>query len=296
MRKKTGLFLMIILAGLLLFSNCKLIPIKFAPDLGKEFEKLGINFEDKESILQLERVPELFRLWAKWKPIKLSMTKEEKKFIKKILKIEDAEQRNYYAEKVIEWFWARRDDNSYDDLNEHKEKFYDRVVEAQTRFADKEGAQYSRKCKYGKGWETDMGIIYIILGEPFDKARYDVNQLMSFSNSNYQQSILIPQDIEIWYYEVYFDRYNSSSFQDGVAWIAFERDWSGYWSLVSVDMFNLFYNYENYSRSRFMRMSLSYSTYISDIDKLLKAFAEENIYDWDLAFEDVLIKWVPIKK
>lgn len=299
MKKKIA-FLTIVLIGLLAFSSCKFIPIHFAPSLNKEFKTLGIDFSNRESILRLEKEPDLFRLWLKWKPIAYLMTEEEKKLVKKISKVQDAEERNFYQEKFIECFWKRRDVNLYDDENvsDFKEAFYDRVIKAQTRYGSRNSV-HDRKCKYGKGWQTDMGLIYILLGEPFNMARHDVNQLMSFLNINqnidHQRSAFMPQEIEIWYYEVPFDEYDGSLFQDGVAWILFEQDTSGYWAYGS-NTINLFYNYENYNYMAQLMggMSLTYSIYMGEIDKLLKAFAKENIYDEDLKYEDMLYKRIKI--
>lgn len=271
MNKKKGLFLTIIFAGLLLFSSC----IGFK--INQELNRLQINFENKDSILKLEQDPALFETWAKWNPINLLMTKEEKGIVKKILKIEDETARHDFSKKFINWFWQRRDDNPRDEVNEFKENFYDRVVEAQTRFANNEDPLYKRKCKHGRGWETDMGIIYIILGEPFDREKHYTSDLLSFFG--YQQnSMLFPQEIEVWYYNVP-EEYNGSLFQEGAAWILFEKDFS--WEFAEKT-FNLFFRYENY-----YGFSVNYSMYISEVYRLMESVAEGYIYDEDLEFEDI---------
>jgi len=263
----------------------------------KAYENAGIDFSNKESILKLEKDSSLFWLWRKWKPIENLLVKEEKKLVKEILEVQDVEKRNFYQEKFIEYFWKRRDTNLYDENpSDFKETFYKRVIEAQTRFGNRNSV-YDRKCKYGKGWQTDMGLIYILLGEPFDRARYSVDQLMTFLGSGHQQSALDSQEIEVWYYEVPLDEYDGGLFQDGVAWILFERDMSGYWEYGN-STFNLFYNYENYNYMNQLMggILLTYSTYMSEINQLLKAFAKENIYDEDLKYEDMLVEWVKVDK
>jgi len=278
--KKKGLFLTIILVGLLLFSSCAGLRVN------TELKQLGIDFGNKDSILRLEQDSALFKLWAHWKPIELLMTREEKKVVKKILKMDDEAVRNDFSKKFIKWFWERRDDNAYDGvINEFKDNFYNRVVEAQARFANTEDATTGRRCAYGRGWQTDLGMIYIALGEPFDKARYNVQDLMSFVGSSYQYSALMPQEIEVWYYEVPED-FMSSLFNDQVAWIMFERDPSGYWRFGETT-FSLFFNYENYYdiHSYFMTPSMTYGTYINDVHRLIEAVAESYIYDEDLEFE-----------
>jgi GWxTD domain-containing protein len=280
MRKK-GLFLTIILAGLLLFSSCAGLRIN------TEIENLGINFGDRDSVLRFEKDPALFRLWTHWKPIELLMTGEEKKLAKKILKIQDDAERNAKAEAFVKWFWERRDDNAYDAINEFKDNFYNRLVEAQIRFANTETVSTMRRCAYGKGWQTDLGMIYIALGEPFDKARYDVRDLMNFLGRSYRDSALMPQEIEVWYYETPED-FIGTLFSNGVAWIMFEKDASGYWRFGETT-FSLFFSYENYYDiySYFMASSLTYSTYINDVHRLIEAFAESYIYDEDSEFEDI---------
>jgi len=282
MRKK-GLFLTIILAGLLLLPSCSLISSINRAE--KEFARIGIDFGNKDSILKLEQDPALFRQWAYWKPIELLMTREEKKLAKKILKIQDDIERNAKVGAFIKWFWQRRDDNAYDDGNEFKDNFYNRVVEAQTRFANQNNVDKMRKCAYGKGWQADLGMIYIALGEPFDRARHDVRDLMNFLGGTYQDSMLMPSEIEIWYYETPED-FTSSLFGNNVAWIIFEKDSSGYWRF-GEKTFSLFFSYENYyDYYSFMAPSMTYGSYINEVYRLIGAVAESYIYDEDLEFEE----------
>lgn len=283
---------MIILVGLLIFSSCASFTSQVRKKTGIDFDKESIT---KEEVLKLEN-PEFFELWKKWKPIKFLMTEDEKKLVKEILKIKDEKQRNFYLAEVTKFFWERRDDNSFDDVNEFKEHFYNRVIEAQKKFGKKEGV-YTRRCKYGIGWQTDMGLIYIILGEPFDSAKTNVSYLLAWSDS-YQDSVFMPQEVEVWYYEVPKDNYDGTLFQMGVAWILFEKDFSGFWEF-GEKTFSLFYNYENYLQSYFGGPSLSYSYYIGEVFRFIKAVAKSYIYN-DITFEDWLfekrVKWVPVEK
>lgn len=289
MKGKIG-FLAIILVGLLAFSSCVGLRVN------TELKRVGINFANKDSILKLEQDPALFKLWTSWRPIKDLMTKKEKKLVKKILEMQNSEEQSFYQEKFIEFFWKRRDDNSYDEKNGFKDNYYNRVVEAQTRFADKEDAQYCRKCRYGKGWETDLGRIYIVLGEPYLKERHNIEQLLSLMG--YQgTSFFIAQEAEVWFYDFadfdIDDGYEGMLFQSGAAWILFEKDYSGYWEFGRTT-FELLYNYENYMMSYFAP-AMSFGHYMSEVEMFIKAVAESYIYDWDLEFEDVLVKWVPVK-
>lgn len=286
MRNEKIGFLGIILVGLLAFSSCVVVTsitreIKFQ----QEFKKLKIDFENKESILRLEKDPNLFKSWTKWRPVELLMTGEEKKISKKILKIEDEAERNAKIEKFINWFWQRRDDNTYDHINEFKENFYGRVIEAQTRFADKEDAEYFRKCAYGKGWQTDMGIIYILSGEAPNKTRYSVSYLMNFFGGDYQETAFMPQEIEVWYYYDLPEDYNGMFVNDGNAWMLFEKemvDWR-----FGEQTFSLFFGYENYYNDPYYLPghTMNYSRYLGEVYKFIEAVAESYIYDWDLEFD-----------
>jgi len=285
MRKRIG-FLAIILFGLLAFSSCAGIFSEIR--LAQDFKRLGIDFGDKDSILKLEQGLN-FEYWTKWKPINMLMTKEEKKIVKDILKIEDVAERNTKAEKFIQWFWLKRDDNTYDNINEFKDNLYGRVIEAQTKFANDESV-YTRRCAYGKGHETDMGLIYILLGESsYPPATQDVDFLMSLMNGVFPNTALFPDKIEVWYYDVPLD-YRGTIFDEGIVWILFERD-SGYWKFGDKT-FSLFYNYENYYEQQLFGnfMSLSSGQYRGEIERFLQAVAESYIYDNELTFEDFLKK------
>ena len=63
----------------------------------------------------------------------------------------------------IETFWKQRDPTSGTPLNEYKDEHIRRV-----QYANKWFSRGSSK----PGWMTDMGRIYIILGEPISKDRY----------------------------------------------------------------------------------------------------------------------------
>lgn len=285
MRKRIG-FLAIILVGLLSFSSCAWISSQIR--LEREFKQLGVDFGNTESILRLEQGLN-FEYWTKWKPINKLLTSEEKKIVKGILKMEDVAERNTKAEKFVKWFWLRRDDNSYDDANEFKDSFYNRVIEAQTRFATDEGI-YTRRCAYGRGWETNMGLIYILLGEsPYPSTTQDVDFLMSSIYGVSSNTALFPDKIEVWYYDFPPD-YMGTIFDDGIAWILFERD-SGYWKF-GEKTFSLFYGYENYYQQQLFGgfLSINYGQYQGEIERFLEAAAKSYIYENDITFEDFLKK------
>jgi GWxTD domain-containing protein len=83
------------------------------------------------------------------------MTREEVKIFKRL---PDPESRKEF----IADFWAKRDPNPDNDVNEFKVEFENRVAYAAKRF----------KTEGGPGWNTDRGRIYIFMGPP-DKFQED---------------------------------------------------------------------------------------------------------------------------
>lgn len=53
------------------------------------------------------------------------------------------------------WFWNRRDPDLRDRVNPFKEAFYERVARANERFSG-----------FPKGWKSDRGRVWVILGRP----------------------------------------------------------------------------------------------------------------------------------
>jgi GWxTD domain-containing protein len=95
-----------------------------------------------------------------------------------------AEQR----EKFKQEFWQRRDPTPFNEENEYKDLYFERIEKANELFAD-EGRE---------GWLTDRGYVYIILGPPAKIIEYP------YSVSNFYGP-----DMYIWYYSnypVYFRR------------------------------------------------------------------------------------------
>ncbi len=100
------------------------------------------------------------------------ISKKEKK---EFLELKTQEQRK----KFIEDFWRARDPDPSTKLNEFEEFYMARV-----RFADKLFREGEKP-----GWETDRGMVYILLGPPSDR---------------YTQPVTNSSDVkayEIWYYE-----------------------------------------------------------------------------------------------
>lgn len=81
-------------------------------------------------------------------------------------KLKKASGSSAVEEQALEEFWSRRDPSPGTEENEEKEQFYSRVQFADENFAI---------SRFKRGWETDMGRIFIILGQPDSIERYDYN-------------------------------------------------------------------------------------------------------------------------
>lgn len=81
-------------------------------------------------------------------PAQYLFTREERGIWKKL---DNDEQRRDF----IQWFWDRRDDDLRDRQNPFKEGFYTRVGTANQRFSG-----------FPRGWRSDRGRVWIILGRP----------------------------------------------------------------------------------------------------------------------------------
>lgn len=82
-------------------------------------------------------------------PIKYIITKEEAKFFKKL---KDKKEKL----RFINYFWLRRDPNPKTVINEFRNEFYKRVAISNQQF----------KIGKRKGWKSQRGQIYIVLGPP----------------------------------------------------------------------------------------------------------------------------------
>ena len=89
----------------------------------------------------------------------------------------DEERRGF-----IRWFWDRRDDDLRDNQHPFREGFYTRVASANQRFSG-----------FPRGWKSDRGRVWIILGRP-DNLRTD-----------------FATELEIWTYRTYGGILRSSS-------------------------------------------------------------------------------------
>ncbi len=83
-----------------------------------------------------------------------------------LYKLKQAQGDKEKQEEAIEEFWRKRDPDPETLENSEREEFYRRVKYANEHFAS---------GRYRYGWESDMGKIYIIYGEPDYIERHDYN-------------------------------------------------------------------------------------------------------------------------
>ena len=98
---------------------------------------------------EAKELPERYRKWIEEEVVYIITPKEKEIF----LQLENNRVRNLF----IEAFWKQRDPNPNTLENEFKKEHYRRIAFANQRFG---------KESPGPGWRTDMGRIYITLGEP----------------------------------------------------------------------------------------------------------------------------------
>ena len=98
------------------------------------------------SIRRFEEDVEL-RKWLSG-PVEYIILKEERDIWEKL---ETDEERIAF----IRWFWDRRDDDPRDEQNPFLTEFYQRVADVNRRFAG-----------FPRGWKSDRGRVWVILGRP----------------------------------------------------------------------------------------------------------------------------------
>ncbi len=99
------------------------------------------------------KLPPKYNQWLK-KDAAYIITNEEKETFKGLSSDEA-------RDKFIEHFWEIRNPNPGAPTNSYRQEHYERLQYASDHFG-----------KFGDGWNTDMGRIYITLGPPQQKARY----------------------------------------------------------------------------------------------------------------------------
>ncbi|MDI6849809.1 MAG: GWxTD domain-containing protein [Candidatus Saccharicenans sp.] len=104
----------------------------------------------------LRALPDKYRKWLEEEVVYIISQKEREVF----LRLENDRQRDIF----IEAFWKQRDPNPNTPENEFKVEHYRRLEYANKHFG---------KESPGPGWRSDMGKIYIMLGEPQSTEKYE---------------------------------------------------------------------------------------------------------------------------
>ncbi len=104
----------------------------------------------------LRALPDKYRKWLEEEVVYIISQKEKEVF----LRLENDRQRDIF----IEAFWKQRDPNPNTPENEFKVEHYRRLEYANKHFG---------KESPGPGWRSDMGKIYIMLGEPQSTEKYE---------------------------------------------------------------------------------------------------------------------------
>jgi GWxTD domain-containing protein len=119
--------------------------------------------------------------------VRYLITKQEKKMFLNL----PPEERDAF----IQEFWEKRDPTPETEINEFKERYFDRIAEANQLFS--RGQE--------DGWLRDMGRIYILLGPPENREQYPRG--VTFYGS----------PVEIWYYGpypiIFTDEYYSGEYR-----------------------------------------------------------------------------------
>ncbi|MCI4444430.1 MAG: GWxTD domain-containing protein [Candidatus Aminicenantes bacterium] len=141
MKRKWNLFFIILICALLIYPAFSSAQTKVKPKTQKEL---------------IKALPEKYRKWLEEEVVYIISPKEKEVF----LSLENDRQRDMF----IEAFWKQRDPTPDTPENEFKEEHYRRIKYANEHFG---------KDSPGPGWRTDMGRIYIILGEPQYTEKYE---------------------------------------------------------------------------------------------------------------------------
>jgi len=136
------------LVVILLFSLVLIPPLAASPGQAKAKPK-----SQKEL---LRALPDKYRKWLEEEVVYIISQKEREVF----LRLENDRQRDIF----IEAFWKQRDPNPNTPENEFKIEHYRRIEYANQHFG---------KESPGPGWRSDMGKIYIMLGEPQSTEKYE---------------------------------------------------------------------------------------------------------------------------
>ncbi len=121
--------------------------------------------------LRSRDLPERFRVWLEEEVVWIITEPERDVF----LRLDSDEKRD----RFVDAFWERRDPTPGTPRNEYVPIHYERLAYATRQFG---------RVSPGPGWRTDMGRIYVLLGEPQTRSRH------------HNDANLYP--VEVWFYQM----------------------------------------------------------------------------------------------
>lgn len=151
-----------------------------------------------QPVKSVKDLPEQYRKWLEEEVVYIITPKEKEVF----LRLANDRERELF----IEAFWKQRDPNPNTPENEFKKEHFRRIAYAN---------QWFGRDSPGAGWQTPMGRIYIILGEP--------NSIDKFENLTGVYPTII------WFYDGKVEYGLPNSFNV----VFFKREGAGEWTLYS---------------------------------------------------------------
>ncbi len=120
--------------------------------------------------ISAKQLPPTYRKWLEEDVAYISTQAERQEF----LKLTTNDQRDHY----IEQFWESRNPTPHSPINTFKEEHYRRLAYVRSHFGDE---------RYDDGWRTDMGQVYITLGQPQQRGQFHMG--------------ISTRPVEIWFYQ-----------------------------------------------------------------------------------------------
>lgn len=150
--------------------------------------------QDKKDTLSVKDLPYKYKKWLEEEVVYIISEKEHQVF----LSLQTDRERDIF----IEAFWKHRDPTPNTPENEFKTEHYRRIKFANERFGRETPTP---------GWKTDMGRIYIILGEPRQIERLE-NESELYPTQIWFYDGMTQYGLPSAFYVVFFKKYNAGDY------------------------------------------------------------------------------------
>lgn len=150
--------------------------------------------KDKKNILSAKDLPFKYKKWLEEEVVYIISEKEREVF----LSLQTDRERDVF----IEAFWKHRDPTPNTPENEFKTEHYRRIKFANERFGRETATP---------GWRTEMGRIYIILGEPRQIDRLE-NESELYPTQVWFYDGMDQYGLPPAFYVVFFKKYNAGDY------------------------------------------------------------------------------------